>query len=77
MDDEGGGRLRVQDRPRLRNTLAAVRAQTGCLPDGLQATAAFVGQLGEIPFPDIEAVANDHGAMHFRNEPGRSPFAAV
>jgi hypothetical protein len=41
------------------------------LPDGLQAAAAFAGQLGKIPFPDIEAIADDHGAMHFQKKRAR------
>ena len=57
--------LRADDSARLRNTLAAVGAESGSLPHGLQAATPFGGQFGEIPFPDIEAIADDHDAMQF------------
>jgi len=58
--EQSGSRLRVQDCPSLRNTLAAVGSEAGSLPDGLQAATAFIRQIGEISFPNVETVADDH-----------------
>ena len=57
--------LRADDSARLRNTLAAVGAEAGSLSHRPQAATPFGGQLGKIPFPDIEAIADDHDAMQF------------